>query len=484
MVRSHTWFIPVFILIWSFGAWLFSYNLPLDVIENLAWGTLWQWGYYKHPPLMAWLQEGVVQFLGHSDYVAYLLSFSMVGLAVWYQQKIAKFMGATLWQQQLLPILSVFIYYYNFRAIEFNANVAQLPFWMMYIYYFLAALQKKQLRYWICIGFLAALGLLAKYSFGILLISSLFPVLLVKDYRHYLYSYKPYLAALVMILCISPHLLWLYQVDGLPLQYLQNSLTKETLFLWGKLWANTSFVISQIAVCLPSLLLLYILAKLKRVRSLNAIQRACLMMIIMPLLLTLIIGLLSASPLRTFWGYPFPMSLMLLPLIFYRWERREISFSLERKISWMVLLLPLLLYALIITIRPWVDDKGKRVDYDGRELAHIVEAYWQKHRASTVLQYVAGDPWAVGNISWYHPLRPKAIMNIDYYINPWLKKEDLPAEILFLGEANQINIIKEEITQKNCLSNEETINFPWRTPRYTRAYPLVIGVLRSDCLIK
>ena len=28
-------------------------NAPLDLVEWLSWGGVWQWGYCKHPPLPA-----------------------------------------------------------------------------------------------------------------------------------------------------------------------------------------------------------------------------------------------------------------------------------------------------------------------------------------------------------------------------------------------------------------------------------------------
>ncbi len=64
-IASHRWpperivraFLAVHVLIWWLLPALLQHNLPLDVIELLAWGREWQIVYYKHPPLPAWILE-------------------------------------------------------------------------------------------------------------------------------------------------------------------------------------------------------------------------------------------------------------------------------------------------------------------------------------------------------------------------------------------------------------------------------------------
>ena len=43
--------------LWTLVPALTHHNLPLDVIEQTAWGAEWQLGYFKHPPMAAWLTE-------------------------------------------------------------------------------------------------------------------------------------------------------------------------------------------------------------------------------------------------------------------------------------------------------------------------------------------------------------------------------------------------------------------------------------------
>ena len=50
-------FVFVHLLLWTLVPTLTNHNLPLDTIEHLAWGSNLDWGYNKHPPMVAFLLE-------------------------------------------------------------------------------------------------------------------------------------------------------------------------------------------------------------------------------------------------------------------------------------------------------------------------------------------------------------------------------------------------------------------------------------------
>ena len=68
------------LVLWTLVPWLVSRNLPLDVVEALAWGREWQWGYYKHPPLSGWVAE-LARF-GPTNLSLFALSQLMVTLGL------------------------------------------------------------------------------------------------------------------------------------------------------------------------------------------------------------------------------------------------------------------------------------------------------------------------------------------------------------------------------------------------------------------
>ena len=62
------------LVIWTLVPFFTNNNLPLDVIEAIAWGNEWPLGWDKHPPLSIWFAELFFQIFGSNDWAFYLLS--------------------------------------------------------------------------------------------------------------------------------------------------------------------------------------------------------------------------------------------------------------------------------------------------------------------------------------------------------------------------------------------------------------------------
>ena len=128
-------FILSHLIIWTLVPAITNRNLPLDVIEALAWGSNLDWGFNKHPPASAFFLEVFYQIFGSQDWAYYLLSQIFVVIAFIYVFKLAN----EIFNDSLLSLISVLlleaIYFYNFTTPEFNVNVCQLPFWSLVVYY-------------------------------------------------------------------------------------------------------------------------------------------------------------------------------------------------------------------------------------------------------------------------------------------------------------------------------------------------------------
>ena len=116
-------FLVSHLVIWTLVPFLSNKNLPLDVIEALAWGSNLDWGFDKHPPLSAFFPEIFYQLFGNQDWAYYLLSqiFIVVSFIVIF--KIAR----EFLKNETHALISVFllegIYFYNFTSPEFNVNI-------------------------------------------------------------------------------------------------------------------------------------------------------------------------------------------------------------------------------------------------------------------------------------------------------------------------------------------------------------------------
>ena len=116
-------FLLTHLLIWTLVPFFSNKNLPLDVIEALAWGTNLDWGWDKHPPLSVFFPEIFYQLFGNQDWAYYLLSQIFVVFSFVAIFKLAK----EFLKNETHALISVFllegIYFYNFTTPEFNVNV-------------------------------------------------------------------------------------------------------------------------------------------------------------------------------------------------------------------------------------------------------------------------------------------------------------------------------------------------------------------------
>ena len=67
-------FLTIHLFLWTLTPSLTNYNLPLDTIEALAWGSNLDWGFNKHPPMSALMVEIFYSIFGSNDWAYYLLS--------------------------------------------------------------------------------------------------------------------------------------------------------------------------------------------------------------------------------------------------------------------------------------------------------------------------------------------------------------------------------------------------------------------------
>ena len=132
------------LLIWTLIPSLINTNLPLDTIEALAWSSKFEWGYYKHPPISAFIVGAVYFTLGSNDWAYYLLSQLCVIISFFYVWKLSN----QFFKGNLFPLLSVLILesiiFFNYTTPEFNVYVCQLPFKALTVYFFWNSVTKTK----------------------------------------------------------------------------------------------------------------------------------------------------------------------------------------------------------------------------------------------------------------------------------------------------------------------------------------------------
>ena len=221
-IRNTNKFFYIFILlhliIWTLAPSLTNKNLPLDTIEHLAWASNLDWGFDKHPPMVAIFLELFYIIFGSQDWAYYLLSQIFVVISFYYVFRFSK----EIFRNDLLSLLSVLIlesiYFYNFTTPEFNVNVCQLPFWTLSIYFAWRSIKYDNLIDYIFLGIFIGLGILSKYLFIYLVVGiKLFFLYLIKKGKKIKFNY--FIAGPIAFLILLPHLVWLTENDYSTIVY-------------------------------------------------------------------------------------------------------------------------------------------------------------------------------------------------------------------------------------------------------------------------
>ena len=298
------------LIIWTLVPSITNKNLPLDVIEALAWGSNLDWGSVKHPPGSAFFPEVFFQIFGAQDWAYYLLSQIFVVVAFYFVFKFA-FEILRNFQLSLISVLLLeAIFFYNFTTPEFNVNVCQLPFWSLVVYYSWKIYDNKNIKIFDCflIGLFGAVGFLSKYLFIYLLASiTLLFIYLIFVKRTKKFDFKYLITIEVFIVLLVPHLLWLFNNDFITITYGLKRTGLESSGILDHLKYPIIFLIKQLGILVPFFMLIYLLVKKIKFR-LNLRDKKLIFLLfvnILPIVLILLTSLIMGSKIRTMWMTPF-----------------------------------------------------------------------------------------------------------------------------------------------------------------------------------
>jgi len=422
-------FVAAHAALWTLLPALAYTSPPLDVVEGLGWGHEWQLGYYKHPPLPAWLLEAAYQATGGGVWSAYLLSQLSVAatlIAVWaFARPLVGEAGAL-----IAALLLEGVFYFSVPTPEFNNNVLQMPLWAWASVHFHRALTRRAARYWIFLALEVAALIYTKYSGGLLVLVFALIALTTAPGRTALKSPWPYLAALLAAVLALPHIVWLVNSDFLPITYAldqtQAASLADRVFFAGK------FLAAQL-LDHTGLLLVAALAWLKPRRrgaepgplivplaEPDRFDRIFVFWIALaPVLIAAMMSLVLGIEFRSLWGQPMfafsGLALLLLagPVLAVR--RPHLCAGLL--IAYLVA--TPILHTAGLWIGPWINHKSHRPIWPAEEIAARVSNAWME-KTGRKLEIAAGHAWLAGLVGLYGPDRPSVMQEGSLRLNPWI----------------------------------------------------------------
>ena len=486
----------VYVLAWSLVPPLLAPSFPLDVVESLGWGREWQWGYYKHPPLPPIALH--VAYVAFGRFGPFILSQICIIGTLWMVWLTARRL-VTRERALLATVLTMGVVFYTRPALEFNHNVAQMPFWAGIAYAYLAAWQDGKRRQWVLLGMLAGLGLLSKYSIGVLLLClGLFTLL--TPARSLLRGPGPWVAIGVMLLVFAPHLVWLHQNDWLPFVYARGRASTAT-GTPSRLGALT-FALTQLLNHLPLLLVVLFAWARPALRKqlppadsrwqLHCSQpRYLLVIALAPAALLIVLSALFGIRLKDMWGVPiWPFSgLLVAALLPTTWLAAMRPYLLRGIGVWLVFI-SLLAGSYLVYVHDW-RKRPVRSDWPAAAVAVQANQTWAQ-LSTCPLDMVAGDAWTAGVIAIHSHSQPSVLLYGDPRFSPWATPERAQTHgALWVwqpqdtsnGEPAAVDILMPLLQQPNMQVREGEWSIPWT--RSQNQQPLVLrwrAVVPAACI--
>ena len=399
-------FVLSHMVIWTFIPTLTNNNLPLDTIEALAWGSNLDWGFNKHPPMSAFFPELFFQIFGAQDWAYYFLSQLFVLIAFYYVFKLSYEILGNFKLSLISVLLLESIYFYNFTTPEFNVNVCQLPFWSLVVYYSWKIYDSKEIKFKDCflIGFFAAIGFLSKYLFIYLLVSIILLFIYLIFYKkNKKFDFKYIITLEVFIVFLVPHLVWLFNNDFITITYGLKRTGLEDPDIFDHIKYPFLFLFKQIGILIPFFFLIWLLIN-KIKFKINLKDKKLLFLIfinIMPIFLMFISSVILGSKIRTMWMTPFYLFFGLFFVYLF-----QLQINLKKINSFLYGFLFLFFLSPILYSYVSISQTDKRTDYPGKQIAAKVQKTWDQDFDKEI-QFVTGDEWKAGNLSYHLKSRPK-----------------------------------------------------------------------------
>ena len=196
-------------------AWTLQHSLlqrvfGIDIYETIVWGEEFQWGHSKHPPLSGWLGYFFSWVTGHRDWGLYLASQLCFGVGIFFTFLTAR-QFFDRYRAAAAALLLYFFYYMPHQEMKFCTYLVEIAIAPLAAYLLIKGLRQNKWWQWLLLGAVCGLGILNKYSFGLVMAGFVLVVLTRKEYLRRLASPGPYLTILAFLAVISPHLKWLVE---------------------------------------------------------------------------------------------------------------------------------------------------------------------------------------------------------------------------------------------------------------------------------
>jgi len=405
-------------------------SLFMDSTEAYAWGMQFLGGYGRHPPLTGWIARVWYSVFPAAHWSSYALSELMTGVSLGSIYLIGR--HALGRRRATLIVFAMMLYplFIGAKADRFNNYQVLLAVLPLTVWLFLRAYDKPSVRSGIALGLAAAAATLTIYSAAFGLIGIALAAVLHPGRRLFFTSPAPYVAVVVYLLALSPHILWLIHNDFSSLRWAESFVDQVSHRAHVATYLGQHF--GLVAFCLlgAAIALLPWRWRAGPIDAPPPTDRLLILIIAAALIGgPALIGLAFNVFLKPDWGNPFfflvPIAVLsLLPSVLVT----------RRSVARAVVVAAIFTVGLLVgsPVYSWVRFKKELDDGVYRpfpQAAAEITRLWHDRFHSRLPIVTSGFELAAP-IVFYSPDHPKMFSDFDPAYAPWI---DYPAELIQKG---------------------------------------------------
>jgi len=458
-------FCLIHIFFWTVLPTCLRFCLPMDALESVTWGQHFALGYDKNPFLVGWLAKLATKISGENGWAIYMLGQLSAVICFIAIYNLGRKFVAPIYALIAALVLDC-ITMYNIDAIDFGDNALTLSLWALIILFFYKAAANQKLLDWLCCGFFAAFAAMTKYSVVVLFAPMLIFLLFDSNARASFKNKSFYYAAILFLLIVTPHFIWLYFHNFITIKYafFRTYAHKANYNFWQNLKTTYDFSLSLVLSSLLPLLLCFgfFFGKKKQENNIATKQsintskwKFLLLLGFGPWLCTILLSLIFSFNLHLGWGTPF---LSLIPLTLVAFLQPAIT---KQKFKYFIITLFSIICLAFVTYI-YVTEyyaSNSSANYPAKKIAKKLTQIWH-NKYHTQLKYVIGRMWEASVIGFYSQDKPEVFMSGDNEIAFWIDKKDVyrRGAIIVYNSKERVEFNNLRVKYKN-LTNIKIMRF-------------------------
>jgi 4-amino-4-deoxy-L-arabinose transferase-like glycosyltransferase len=419
--RAMALLLVAYAIVWSaYGAIAkSSQDLHFDIGEMFAWSHEVVWSAPSHPPLGPWLMRLWFSVMPVEDWSFYLLAMIVATAALWIAWRLAaRYLDP---QKRVVgTLLLMFLPFYSFHALKYNASSVLTPFWAVTTWWFLLSFETRRPGWAALAGVGAAAAMLGKYWSIIMLAGLALGALTDPRRARYFRSAAPWITMAVGAVLLAPHVIYVATHGFSTVSFAMTA--HETTFAMSVGW-SFYFLVSVLGyIAAPT-----VLSALATYPSLAAIKdtlwpgdserRILIVAFATPLLLAAIIAIVVRARLDPLWTMS---GMTLLPVVLLSSPLLSIDRAAAIRLLALAIVFPLLALATSPVVAIVIHKNGVP-NYEAQYslIAQAVQRAWSEH-TDKPLQIAGSFRTVVDGSNPYFPTRPATYAITSPWRTPWV----------------------------------------------------------------